>query len=449
MCPQLGAEELDPPGYARASEQRVLLSDAARARTSLDASLRQLAKGGRVEDAEGLERAVQEAGSWEGLLGPELSRARGALEAWRSRTASEAKLSRALAEGAGAAQLARAIQEASSSGLKVAGAKRVHKLVQGLEQAMATVAGAAAGDAAGAAGGSVAAAVSMLRAKIEAAEGGGVSGSLLAPAKRLLTKLLLRGAQEALESALKQRAAPGGASRVGVLKAALAQAEGVLGTTAAELLAAQEDSRQEQQEQEGGSQTGAGDGGQQTEMGDKERRQQQQQVVGASQDAGPAEEDAVQEPSRGAAIQPSGTTADKAPSSLTTSSVGASDTASVTSSSQQLPSCSSSTRDQHTGRPGPSSSGSRGISLRHAASDASLDLPGVGEADPALAEEVARLMLGVWQRLLEDQAEEARLARERAEEERARREQLEVRGHCLARVGWVGCWRVQCNLVGC
>jgi hypothetical protein len=299
----------------------------------------------------------------------------------------------------------------------------------------------------------------MLRGKIEAAEGGGVSASLLSPAKRLLTKLLLRGAQEVLEAALKQRGgAGGGVSRIAGLRAALAQAEGVLGTTAAELAAQTQDTQNQQQQQqqdeeEEGAHTDAGAEGPQEEVEETEGEQQdggqQQQVRSAAAApppppaaAAPAEGEEEQivadMPHSAAPRQPSGVTADKAASSLTTSSVGASDTASVTSSSQQLASCSSSTRDQHLSRPATSGgSGARGVGLRHAASDASLDLPGVAEADPALAEEVARLMVGVWQRLLEDQAEEARMARERAEEERARREQVEVRGQCPGcSLGW-------------
>lgn len=50
-----------------------------------------------------------------------MARAAEALEAWRLLTASEAKLGKALRDGAGTGALARAIQEAAAAGVKVRG----------------------------------------------------------------------------------------------------------------------------------------------------------------------------------------------------------------------------------------------------------------------------------------------------------------------------------------
>lgn len=76
---------------------------------------------------------------WDDLLSCDISKAREALEAWQSQTASEAKLSRALKDGAGSLQLARAIQEAAAAGVKVQAARRVLKLMQMLETATSQV----------------------------------------------------------------------------------------------------------------------------------------------------------------------------------------------------------------------------------------------------------------------------------------------------------------------
>jgi hypothetical protein len=75
-------------------------------------------------------QAIQEASQWSELIGPELSKAREALESWRSQSATEAKLTRALREGTTSTTLARLVQEASAAGVKVTDAKRVLKLLQ-------------------------------------------------------------------------------------------------------------------------------------------------------------------------------------------------------------------------------------------------------------------------------------------------------------------------------
>lgn len=59
-----------------------------------------------------------------------MAKARESLETWRSQTASEAKLARALREGSSTASLSRAIQEAAAVGIKVQTARRTLKLMQ-------------------------------------------------------------------------------------------------------------------------------------------------------------------------------------------------------------------------------------------------------------------------------------------------------------------------------
>lgn len=120
--------------------------------------------------------APQESGRWEELLGPELARGREAVDAWSSQCNSEARLARALRDGASAATLARAIQEAAAAGVKVAAAKRTLKLMQGLEAAMAAAGGGPAAQA-------------VLRSRLEGAREGGIAAPLLEAAQRLLQKL--------------------------------------------------------------------------------------------------------------------------------------------------------------------------------------------------------------------------------------------------------------------
>jgi hypothetical protein len=61
---QVGAEELDPEVYQRASDLRVHFSEGARTRAQLDCAVKQLAKGGRTEDADAVEAALQDSGRW-------------------------------------------------------------------------------------------------------------------------------------------------------------------------------------------------------------------------------------------------------------------------------------------------------------------------------------------------------------------------------------------------
>ena len=183
-----------------------------------------------------------------------MARARDALETWRSQTASEAKLTRALREGCSPAQLARAIQEAAAAGVKVAAAKRVLKLMQALD---AAVTQAAAGGSAGPA------AQSALRAKLEVAEQGGVSSLVLDAARRLLQQLQVAEARGALDAALKPHTDWSANHRVSVLKAALGKVEEVLGCDIAEVVG----------QQQQGDEQGGGEG----EEGQAELQQQEHQ----------------------------------------------------------------------------------------------------------------------------------------------------------------------------
>lgn len=116
---KVGAHELDPGSYRAASELRSRLDGATRARSALDAALRTLAKLARAEDAEAAERAIVEAEACGELLAPEAARGREAVARWRQAAAAEAKLTRALRDGVGSAQLARVIKEGAAAGVKV------------------------------------------------------------------------------------------------------------------------------------------------------------------------------------------------------------------------------------------------------------------------------------------------------------------------------------------
>ncbi|EFJ48899.1 hypothetical protein VOLCADRAFT_90642 [Volvox carteri f. nagariensis] len=232
---KIGAEELDPESYRTSLELRAHLQEAARMRTTLETALRNLQNQLRPEDAEVLERALQDAARWEDLLAPDLARARKALEHWRAMTVSDAKLARLLREGASTGVLARAIQEAAASGVKVQQAKRVLKLMQALETVLAG----------GGIDGGAAERYAAVKAKLEAAELGGVTaGPLPDAARRMLARLAAQIAREALEAALKPHSDWSMAQRISVLRDALEKAEGVLAAAANE---------QQQQQQEEGS----------------------------------------------------------------------------------------------------------------------------------------------------------------------------------------------------
>eukprot|EP00884_Botryococcus_braunii_P020575 jgi/Botrbrau1/7200/Bobra.0300s0026.1 len=213
---KVGAQDLDPEVYRTASDLRANLEGAAKARTSLESAIRALGRGGRTEDEEMVQAAINEAVVVGGhLLEEDIERAKEVLQRWRGAAASEAKLARALKEGANTAYLSRAIQEAAAAGVKVADAKRILKLMQALEAVMAS-----AVDGPGQAAG--------LRAKVEAAEQGGVTSPLLAEAQLRLTRIMCSEAKNALESALKPRFTSSSVDKTAALSAALEQADSLL-----------------------------------------------------------------------------------------------------------------------------------------------------------------------------------------------------------------------------
>eukprot|EP00198_Chlamydomonas_reinhardtii_P006390 XP_001695726.1 predicted protein [Chlamydomonas reinhardtii] len=222
---KIGAEELDPESYRTSLELRAQLQEAARARSGLETALRNLQNQLRPEDAEALERALQDATKWEELLSGDTAKARKALEQWRSMTVSDAKLARLLREGASPAVLAKAIQEAAASGVKVQNAKRVLKLMQTLEAAL----GGTAVD------GGAAERHAAIKSRLEAAEAGGVTaGPLPEAARQALARLEAEVAREALEAALKPHSDWAMAHRISVLREALDKAEGIVGSGKAE-----------------------------------------------------------------------------------------------------------------------------------------------------------------------------------------------------------------------
>lgn len=159
---------------------------------------------------------IEEASEWGDLLTSDTSKATTALTQWRAAASAEEKLSRTLREGGTAHQLSRAIQEAAAVGVPVEGARKMLKLVQGLEGAVAAVADGSSNPA-------------TLKSRIEAAEQGGCPPAVLAGPKQLLTKLLVAEARDSLETALKARAAQSSTQRTAALQTALAKAQAVLG----------------------------------------------------------------------------------------------------------------------------------------------------------------------------------------------------------------------------
>lgn len=100
-------------------------------RSQLELAMRALERGQRKEDADAVEAALLAVAESDGsaeLLTDATKAARKSVEQWHALNASDAKLQRMLRDGASTAQLARAIQEASSAGVKVASAKRTLKV---------------------------------------------------------------------------------------------------------------------------------------------------------------------------------------------------------------------------------------------------------------------------------------------------------------------------------
>lgn len=81
-----------------------------------------------------VQQAISDASRWEELLGPDVAKAREQLDSWRTQAASEAKLTRALRDGASVTVLARTITVRAVLGLNEAVSTslcmlRLHKLI--------------------------------------------------------------------------------------------------------------------------------------------------------------------------------------------------------------------------------------------------------------------------------------------------------------------------------
>ncbi|PSC75029.1 hypothetical protein C2E20_1867 [Micractinium conductrix] len=214
---KVGAQELDQEAYKAASELRLRLDGASRARGALEAALRSLQKLGRQDDADGVERCIEEAEQCGELLTAEAARAREAVQRWRAAVAAEARLTRALSDGVGTAHLSRAIKEAAAAGVKVGEARRLLKLMQGLEAAMQQ---AAEGPFQ----------YQAFKSRIEQAEAGGCPEGLVGEAKLQLHRLLLAEVAGELDAALKlsRTADKSVVQRLSSLKAVLDKADAVL-----------------------------------------------------------------------------------------------------------------------------------------------------------------------------------------------------------------------------
>jgi hypothetical protein len=100
-------------------------------KSALEAAMRALERQQRPEDADALAVAIADTEASDSaaeLLAETLKSAQQKAAAWRALAASEAKLQRALADGASTQALSRAIQEATAAGVKVAAAKRTLKV---------------------------------------------------------------------------------------------------------------------------------------------------------------------------------------------------------------------------------------------------------------------------------------------------------------------------------
>ncbi len=109
------------------------------------------------------------------------------------------------------------VQEATACGVKVADAKRVLKLMQSLEAALQADPTSEAPSA-----------YRFLKARLEAAEQGGVSASFMQPAKARLRQLLMADVKKVVESALRTRPGRRAALKTGAVRDALDQAESML-----------------------------------------------------------------------------------------------------------------------------------------------------------------------------------------------------------------------------
>ncbi|KAL0041632.1 hypothetical protein WJX79_010152 [Trebouxia sp. C0005] len=200
-----------------ASDLRARLDEASQAKARLQTALEALLKHSRAEDAAAVEEAMQTAQGCNASLEEDIAAAQQALQRWQRTTNNEAKLAKALREGASVAGLSRAIQEATACGVKVADAKRVLKLMQSLEAALQADPTSEAPSA-----------YRFLKARLEAAEQGGVSACFMQPAKARLRQLLMADVKKVVESALRTRPARRAALKTGAVRDALDQAESML-----------------------------------------------------------------------------------------------------------------------------------------------------------------------------------------------------------------------------
>lgn len=109
------------------------------------------------------------------------------------------------------------MQEANAIGLKVGDARKVLKLMQALEAALQQEEPLDA-----------LAARDLLKAKVEAAEQGGVPSSCIAPARPRLLKLLMQEVKQSLDAALKPKVGQPMAMRASNIRSVLDRAEGLI-----------------------------------------------------------------------------------------------------------------------------------------------------------------------------------------------------------------------------
>lgn len=93
-----------------ASDLRARLDEASQAKARLQTALEALLKHSRAEDAAAVEEAMQTAQGCNASLEEDIAAAQQALQRWQRTTNNEAKLAKALREGASVAGLSRAIQ---------------------------------------------------------------------------------------------------------------------------------------------------------------------------------------------------------------------------------------------------------------------------------------------------------------------------------------------------
>ena len=182
-------------------------------------------------------KVIEDASEWGELLSADTAKATAALTQWRAAASAEEKLARTLREGGTAHQLSRAIQEAAAMGVHVEGARKMLKLIQGVEAAVAAVGDGPQNPAA-------------LKTRIDAADQGGCPPAVLAAPRRLLAKILISEARDSLEAALKARAAQTSTQRTAALQAALGRARAVLGEE-------EEEEEGTEEEEEGVSRAGS------------------------------------------------------------------------------------------------------------------------------------------------------------------------------------------------